>query len=120
MLAAGLGLACADKSRAPVVAGPAPDTFRVTFETTRGPFTVEAIRAWAPNGADRFYQLVGEHFFDDNRFFRVIPGFVAQFGLNDKKTVNERWDALKLPDDSVPNVHRTSAAPAARDPDIVA
>ena len=94
--------ACADRSSAPAaVTEPAPDTFRVSFETTRGPFTVEAIRAWAPNGADRFYALVGEHFFDDNRFFRVIPGFVAQFGLNGDKKANERWDALKLPDDSV-------------------
>lgn len=94
--------ACGDKAAAPpAVIGPAPDTVHVTFETTKGSFTVEAIRAWAPNGADRFYALVNEHFFDDNRFFRVIPGFVAQFGLSGDRKANERWDALKLPDDSV-------------------
>jgi peptidyl-prolyl cis-trans isomerase A (cyclophilin A) len=59
------------------------------------------VRAWAPNGADRFYQLVNEHFYDENRFFRVVPGFVAQFGLNDDRKINERWDARKLADDSV-------------------
>ena len=94
--------ACADKSpQSAAVAGPAPDSFRVVFETSRGTFVVEAVRAWAPNGADRFYQLTQEHFFDENRFFRVIPGFVAQFGLNDDRKINERWDAKKLADDSV-------------------
>lgn len=83
------------------VTGPAPDSFRVVFETSRGPFTVEAIRAWAPNGVDRFYQLVSEHFYDENRFYRVVPGFVAQFGLNDARARNEHWDALPLADDSV-------------------
>ena len=102
---AGLSLltgACADKSsNSGAVVGPAPDTFRVDFETTRGTFVVEAVRAWAPNGADRFYQLVQEHFFDESRFFRVVPGFVAQFGLHNERKANERWEAAKLPDDSV-------------------
>ena len=94
--------ACGDKSgsvqgRAP--AGPAPDSFRVAFETSRGTFVVEAIRGWAPNGADRFYALALEGFFDDDRFFRVVPGFIAQFGINTEKQVNERWDDAKLPDD---------------------
>jgi peptidyl-prolyl cis-trans isomerase A (cyclophilin A) len=97
-----LATACADKTpQSATVAGPAPDTFRVAFETTRGRFVVEAVRAWAPNGADRFYQLAQEHFYDENRFFRVVPGFVAQFGLNGERKVNERWDAMKLKDDSV-------------------
>ena len=97
-----LAAACADRSpKSATVAGPAPDSFRVAFETTRGTFVVEAVRAWAPVGADRFYQLAQEHFFDENRFFRVVPGFVAQFGLNDDRKANERWDAMKLTDDSV-------------------
>ena len=97
-----LAAACADRSpKSATVAGPAPDSFRVAFETTRGTFVVEAVRAWAPIGADRFYQLAEEHFFDENRFFRVVPGFVAQFGLNDDRKANERWDAMKLTDDSV-------------------
>ena len=94
--------ACADKSSTSAsVTGPAPDTFRVAFETTRGTFVVEAVRAWAPNGADRFYQLAQEHFFDESRFFRVVPGFVAQFGLSNDSKANERWEAANLPDDSV-------------------
>lgn len=92
--------ACSDKpgtaSSAPVTA---PDSFRVAFETTRGTFVVEAIRGWAPNGADRFYALARAGFFDDNRFFRVVPGFIAQFGINNEKKVNERWDDAPLPDD---------------------
>ena len=91
--------ACGDKRAAAVPAGPAPDTFRVAFETNRGPFVVEAVRAWAPNGADRFYALAREGFFDENRFFRVMPGFVAQFGINTEKSVNEHWDDTPLPDD---------------------
>jgi peptidyl-prolyl cis-trans isomerase A (cyclophilin A) len=102
---AGLSLltgACADKSsESATAAGPAPDTFRVVFETTRGTFVVETVRAWAPNGADRFYQLAGEHFFDESRFFRVVPGFVAQFGLHNDRKANERWEAARLPDDPV-------------------
>jgi peptidyl-prolyl cis-trans isomerase A (cyclophilin A) len=94
--------ACGDRtaqSSDTAVAATAPDSFRVAFETSRGTFVVEAHRAWAPNGADRFYQLVRAGFFDDTRFFRVVPEFIAQFGINDKKKVNERWEKLKLADD---------------------
>ena len=93
--------ACGEKPGASgaAPAGPAPDTFRVAFETSRGPFVIEAIRAWAPNGADRFYALIRDGFFDENRFFRVVPGFIAQFGINTEKSVNERWDDRPLPDD---------------------
>ena len=52
----------------------APATFRVLFTTSKGPFTVEVHRDWAPNGADRFYELVKDGFFDGNRFFRIVPG----------------------------------------------
>jgi peptidyl-prolyl cis-trans isomerase A (cyclophilin A) len=61
---------------------------------------VEAIRAWAPRGVDRFHALVAEGFFDENRFYRVLPGFIAQFGANDDRKRNERWEALPLADDS--------------------
>lgn len=81
-------------------AGPAPDSFQVTFQTSRGPFVVGVTRAWAPRGADRFYALVQSHFFDEDRFFRVVPGFVAQFGINDSKRVNEHWDS-QIADDPV-------------------
>src|ERR1700752_2122156 len=60
----------------------APATYQVKFETTRGDFTVTVTRAWAPNAADRFYNLVKHHYYDEARFFRVVPGFVVQFGLS--------------------------------------
>jgi peptidyl-prolyl cis-trans isomerase A (cyclophilin A) len=94
--------ACASKGPPrEIVTGPAPDSFRVTFTTSRGPFVVQVVRAWAPQGADRFFQLVQSGFFDEDRFFRVVPGFVAQFGLNDKPAINNAWDAKRIPDDSV-------------------
>jgi cyclophilin family peptidyl-prolyl cis-trans isomerase len=96
----GACLACgrsSDSRTAP--AGPAPDSFRVAFQTSRGTFVVEARRAWAPRGVDRFYQLVGEHFFDDNRFYRVLPGFIAQFGASGDRKRDERWESEPLPDD---------------------
>jgi peptidyl-prolyl cis-trans isomerase A (cyclophilin A) len=93
---------CASKpAPSTVVTGPAPDSFRVRFTTSRGPFVVQINRAWAPLGADRFYQLVQSGFYNENRFFRVVPGFVAQFGLNDKPAVNDSWDKKRIPDDSV-------------------
>jgi peptidyl-prolyl cis-trans isomerase A (cyclophilin A) len=98
-----LAIACKDKETpvrsAPV--GPAPDSFRVAFETTRGRFVVEIKRAWAPKGADRFYDLVAEHFFDDNGFFRVLPEYIAQFGVNNDRKINEAWEAKPIPDDKV-------------------
>jgi len=79
----------------------APDSFRVAFQTTRGNFVVQVNRAWAPLGADRFYQLVGQGFYDGERFFRVVPGFVAQFGLNGDPKKNVPWDTKRILDDSV-------------------
>jgi peptidyl-prolyl cis-trans isomerase A (cyclophilin A) len=97
-------IACSDKPATPArtaPVGPAPDSFRVAFETTRGRFVVEVRRAWAPNGADRFYDLVAEHFFDDNAFFRVLPEYIAQFGVNNDRKINDVWEAKKIPDDKV-------------------
>jgi peptidyl-prolyl cis-trans isomerase A (cyclophilin A) len=82
-----------------VVTGPAPDSFRVAFETNRGNFVVAVNRSWAPNGADRFYQLAASHFFDDQRFFRVLSGYIAQFGASGDPKVNELWEGKKIPDD---------------------
>jgi peptidyl-prolyl cis-trans isomerase A (cyclophilin A) len=93
-------LACKDAppvQRLPL--GQTPDSFRVAFATNRGTFVVEATRAWAPRGVDRLYQLVRDGFFDDNRFYRVIPGFVAQFGANDDPKRNAQWEAKPLLDD---------------------
>ena len=79
----------------------APDTVRVRFETSRGGFTVESIREWSPLGADRFYYLVRHGYYDGNRFFRVLPGFVAQFGISGDTAVARAWDKLVIRDDSV-------------------
>lgn len=77
----------------------APDEFRVAFDTTKGRFVVEVHRAWAPRGADRFYNLVRNGYYDGNRFFRVVDGFVAQFGMHGDPAVNEAWDMATISDD---------------------
>ena len=79
----------------------APATYQVKFETTRGDFTVTVTRAWAPIGADRFYNLVRHHFYDNASFFRVVPGFVAQFGLSAYPAVSAAWEHANLKDDPV-------------------
>ncbi len=96
-------LAACKGDPAPVmtVHAPAPDSFRVAFETSRGKFVVQVNRPWSPNGADRFYELVGEGFFDDTYFFRVLPDFIAQFGANNDTKWNERWAEKPIVDDSV-------------------
>lgn len=79
----------------------APDSFRVAFETTRGNFLVDVIRAWSPRGADRFHELVNAGYFTDIAFIRVVPGFVAQFGMHGDPAVNRRWEEKTIPDDPV-------------------
>jgi peptidyl-prolyl cis-trans isomerase A (cyclophilin A) len=79
----------------------APDSFQVEFQTSRGPFTVAVTRALSPHGADRFYQLVASGYFTDVRFFRVVPGFVAQFGMNGDPKVNAEWAKDTIPDEPV-------------------
>lgn len=87
---------------APPQADPAsPDSFRVKFATTKGDFTVDVFRAWAPKGADRFFRLVTEGYFKDVRFFRVLPGFMAQFGLSGNPALNAKMDTLRIADDPV-------------------
>ncbi len=81
--------------------GQAPSSFRARFETTRGDFTIEVQRDWAPRGADRFYNLIQIGYFDDIAFFRVISGFIAQFGLHGDPAVNAAWKDARIQDDSV-------------------
>jgi peptidyl-prolyl cis-trans isomerase A (cyclophilin A) len=76
-----------------------PDVFRVKFTTTQGDFVVEANRTWAPRGVDRFHELVNMRYFDENRFFRVVPGFVAQFGVNKDYDIHDRWRKYFILDD---------------------
>lgn len=80
---------------------PAPDTFYATFETTRGRFVVEVVRAWAPIGADRFHNLIRHGYYDDARFHRVVPGFITQWGVAGDPDVAETWYARGMPDDPV-------------------
>lgn len=77
----------------------APDTYQVKFETTRGDFTITVTRAWSPLGADRFFTLVKHHYFDSARVFRVVPGFVAQFGISAYPPVTAAWRNTKIKDD---------------------
>ena len=79
----------------------APDVFEVKFTTTKGDFVVQVTRAWAPIGADRFYNLVKHGFFTDTPFFRVVPGFIIQFGLSGDPAVNRAWHNANLKDDPV-------------------
>jgi peptidyl-prolyl cis-trans isomerase A (cyclophilin A) len=79
----------------------APDTYQVKFTTTRGDFIVTVTRAWAPNGADRFYNLAKHHFFDNTSFFRVLNGFIAQFGLSAYPPVSTVWQTATIKDDPV-------------------
>ena len=79
----------------------APEVFRARFETTKGDFTIEARRAWAPRGADRFYNLVRTGFFDDSRFFRVRAGYIAQFGIPGDPAIAAVWKEQTIQDDPV-------------------
>jgi peptidyl-prolyl cis-trans isomerase A (cyclophilin A) len=79
----------------------APDTFVVRFTTTKGPFDVQFVRAWAPRGADRVYYLVKSGYYEGVRFYRVLPNFVAQFGASGDPRVAKIWDVRTIPDDPV-------------------
>ncbi|HET7630766.1 MAG TPA: peptidylprolyl isomerase [Gemmatimonadaceae bacterium] len=96
-------VACGRKAAPPstATAGTTPESYRVRFETSKGPFTVAVTRSLSPRGADRFYELVTSNYFNDVRFFRVVPGFVAQFGMNGDPKLNEEWADKPIPDDSV-------------------
>jgi len=89
----------------------APSVFHARVETTRGAFTLEIVRAWAPLGADRFYHLARAGYYDDTRFTRVVPRFIAQFGLARDSATNAVWSSRAFPDDSVrqSNVRGTMA-----------
>jgi peptidyl-prolyl cis-trans isomerase A (cyclophilin A) len=79
----------------------APETFKAQFDTTKGKITIEVTRALAPNGADRFYNLVRSGYFSDIAFFRVIPGFMCQFGIHGDPKVAAAWREARITDDPV-------------------
>jgi len=84
----------------------APATYKARFDTSKGAFVVEVRRDWAPNGADRFYNLVKNGFYDGARFFRVIEGFMVQFGINGEPTISASWREARIPDDPVRQSNR--------------
>jgi peptidyl-prolyl cis-trans isomerase A (cyclophilin A) len=79
----------------------APATYKARFDTSKGVFVVDVRRDYAPNGADRFYNLVKNGFFDEGRFFRVISGFMVQFGINGDPKVAAQWRDANIADDPV-------------------
>ncbi len=79
----------------------APDVYKVKFDTSKGVFVIEVHRDWAPNGADRFYNLVKNGFYNDDRFFRVIKDFMVQFGINGNPKISQVWRDANIPDDPV-------------------
>lgn len=84
----------------------APATFRVRLETSKGPVVIQANRDWSPNGVDRFYQLVNDGYYDDVRFFRVVPPFVVQFGMHGDPARNAQWANNGLMDEPVKQPNR--------------
>ncbi|MCI0534209.1 MAG: peptidylprolyl isomerase [Verrucomicrobiales bacterium] len=87
----------------------APDSFKAQFDTTKGKFTVEVTRSLAPNGADRFYNLVRSGYFKDIALFRVIPGFMCQFGIHGDPKVSAAWRQATISDDPVKGSNKRGA-----------
>lgn len=89
------------KTASEPAAVPVPDVYQAKFETSKGDFVVEVTKAWAPEGAERFHLLVQRKFYDGARFFRVLPRFVVQWGINGNPAVEGRWRDARIPDDPV-------------------
>jgi cyclophilin family peptidyl-prolyl cis-trans isomerase len=85
----------------PEMRAQAPAAYRIRVESSAGPFVVEVTRAWAPQGADRLYNLVSHGFYDGEKFFRVLPGFVVQFGIPGDPAVGAVWREASITDDPV-------------------
>jgi peptidyl-prolyl cis-trans isomerase A (cyclophilin A) len=104
-LSLGLALALAASVPAALAQGvsneQAPATYKVKLDTSKGVVMIDVTRAWAPNGADRFYNLVKSGFFDNARFFRVISGFMVQFGIAGEPRVQTPWRNAPIKDDPV-------------------
>ncbi len=99
-VAAILALTAGLSSSTPVFAQ-APETFRVKLETSKGDVVLDVNRSWAPLGVDHFYKAVEEGFYDEARFFRVVPGFIVQFGISGDPAVQKKWRDVSLKDDPV-------------------
>jgi peptidyl-prolyl cis-trans isomerase A (cyclophilin A) len=79
----------------------APPVYKAKFDTSKGTFVIEVHRDWSPNGADRFYNLVKNGYYNDVRFFRVIDGFMVQFGISGNPDLSAVWREARIPDDKV-------------------
>ncbi len=93
---------------------PAPESFKVLFNTTAGDFIVNVKREYSPLGVDRFYYLVKHHYYDGNRFFRVVPNFVVQWGINGDPAINKVWEHFGIPDEPVKFSNRKGTIAFAR------
>ena len=92
-----------------------PAVFRVKFTTSRGDIVVEATKAWAPHGVERFHELVTIRYFDQNYFFRVVPGFIAQFGVHKDYDIHGRWRNYFIRDDPRTEENRRGTLAFAQD-----
>ena len=100
--AVGLAAQASDKLKTPsALTEQAPATYKAGFDTSAGKFVITVHRDWAPKGADRFYNLVKNGFFDDTRFFRVVPNFMVQFGINGDPSIQRNWANANITDDPV-------------------
>jgi peptidyl-prolyl cis-trans isomerase A (cyclophilin A) len=93
-------VSCGGKSRKTEM-NPPPEEYKAVLQTTKGDVTILVHRSWSPLGADHFYQLVNLGFYNGNRFFRVVPDFVVQFGMNGDPATNKQWSDANIPDDPV-------------------
>ena len=101
-----------------IAQGITASTFRVRLDTSKGPIVIEVHREWAPRGADRFRELVAARYYDDTRFFRVVKGQWAQFGINGDPKISARWRTATIPDDPARESNvRGRVAFAFKDPD---
>ena len=92
-----LTLACGGRKSA--TSETAPEQYKVRMTTTKGDVVILVHRDWSPNGADRFYQLTNMRFYDDNRFFRALKGFIVQWGMNGDPKTNKDWSEISIKDD---------------------
>src|SRR5579885_1979755 len=110
-----LALLCAGPAWAQGLSNPAalkqqaPPIYKARFDTSKGTVVIEVHRDWAPNGADRFYNLVKNGFYDNDRFFRVISGFMVQFGINAEPKIAAVWREARIKDDPVRKSNRRGA-----------
>jgi len=92
----------------------APEIFKARFETTKGNFDIQAHRSWSPKAVDRLFQLIKSEFYTDIAIFRVVPNFVAQFGIHNDSILNNSWRTYKVPDEPTVELNKEGAISFAR------